>query len=124
MGEHVVARPPASAATTGPAWPPVTATGPVRVLAANCPGAPQPSPIAVPPETLLLSLPGSAARTSHCFRQGPRCWISPLLLAARSRRWRRLRLAEGLKSNFVMGAKCCRSRPAPCLAPCRRLSVG
>lgn len=27
MGEHVVARPPASAATVGPAWPPVTARG-------------------------------------------------------------------------------------------------
>ena len=58
MCEHVVARPPASAATAGPAWPPVTATVapraavPVRVLAAD---RPQLSPITIPPEALLLS---------------------------------------------------------------------
>lgn len=63
MCEHVVARPPASAATAGPTWPPVTATVapwavvPVRVLAANWLGTLQLSPIAVPPEALLLPCP-------------------------------------------------------------------
>lgn len=86
MCEHVVARPPAS---VGPAWPLVTATVarraamPVRVLAADRPGALQLFPITIPPEALLLPRHGPAPwhKPPAEFRQDSRCRTKPFLLA-------------------------------------------